>query len=1325
MISFELYRKSYLETLPDASDEEIARDYMEYIGPPQFFDELSSGAVRGAGQVLEGIGAAVRILTGDHGGHAAVELGEKLIEEYPRHPQLAGSIIENPGLLANPAWWAGGIGELAPFLVPQAGVAGGLLRAGLGARGAIGGAAAVGGVLEGAPTFNRMTEQGDAYGPAALKAGANIAGISALNLLPLSRAFGYGPNRGVLNRVMTTALGEGVTEVAEEPLGAFIEGNDPVEALYQGLNVFPVAALSGGLLGGAGAASQPNLPQPAPAADVTPLSQGVDYLNNPDQFNEQGEPLDRPITGWEANESGALQFKHDPRLISKKIDYDADNRLEQIIDDPVAYAAYPELRDVSVGALPKTVDGVTARSVPGRIEIDPTLKGKALRSAVVREMQRQIAYREGLQVPGILAELDAQSQESVNRVVMDAQQGLDLAADSPEMAILAMQARQTVAPNTAQSINDITADQGDVHLELTPRQAEMLVRSRPVGSTQAPATQVRATEVPRETQTETEVEQGPTPGAQPESPVGEARPPSPGGGPPNVPPSGGLPTGGDRPSSGNQPPGGGAPVELPEFIGNIRTKNLLKGADEIEVAEESHRLFEEEYAQRTRGVQTWDETLELANKEFAREMDLDWESFRNAPIGTIYNSEQQAALRAANRVMVNRVRRIAQAFNADPSSVKLEEFKEALVKQRQLWGTLAGTTAEAGRLLQQQRIKIPEAEVFAKITEGLDPEEVMEVLLSAENTGEFNAAMKRIEKAKVSDVLLEIWLSSLLTGPTTHVVNAFSNTLTANLYKAEVLLAVGIGKLTGNNAVSFREAVAYVTPHLRDVVEGARAATLAYATESDVFQASKLDQLRFHALSSQRLQTKKHGALIDKVGRGIRVPFRLLLGSDAYFKTRAYRRRLSQLAMRKALKENAELQGEALESAIKRELDSPSDKMINDAIAHANYLTFTNPTGIIAGSIKRIASKHPVLKVVFPFVQTPANILKFAFSRSPLALLSKSERSVLTGKQGKEAQDMAISRMVMGSSIMGLAGYLAAEGLITGGAPSDPRERALWYARGMQPYSVRVGDNWLAYARMEPTAILFGMTADMISLLDAVEGDPELDNWFKGVVGGMTRNLLSKTYLKGLSDLILAVTDPERYGDRYAQSFTGTLVPTGIAQIQRAQDPYLRYTTSIYERIMSRLPWQAGQLPRRVDIFGRDIRLSPEGVPSAINLFNPIYIRQYANDPVAKELLRMEVLVSPVRKKIGDYELTSVELMEYQRTTGQLLHKQMMQVISSPIYQAMSDVAKQDRLEQVRRESMKLGREIFLARNPKVMMASGELLFAERAGFEARDLLVP
>src|SRR5690606_15297202 len=112
-------------------------------------------------------------------------------------------------------------------------------------------------------------------------------------------------------------------------------------------------------------------------------------------------------------------------------------------------------------------------------------------------------------------------------------------------------------------------------------------------------------------------------------------------------------------------------------------------------------------------------------------------------------------------------------------------------------------------------------------------------------------------------------------------------------------------------------------------------------------------------------------------------------------------------------------------------------------------------------------------------------------------------------------------------------------------------------ATGWQPYSVRIGDMWYSYARLEPFATVLGVSADMYEIGSQMT-DAELSDMAALVTASVSKNLINKTWLSGPADLIQAVSDPDRYGERYIERFLSTAIPTGVAQIARSQDPILR-----------------------------------------------------------------------------------------------------------------------------------------------------------------------
>jgi hypothetical protein len=84
--------------------------------------------------------------------------------------------------------------------------------------------------------------------------------------------------------------------------------------------------------------------------------------------------------------------------------------------------------------------------------------------------------------------------------------------------------------------------------------------------------------------------------------------------------------------------------------------------------------------------------------------------------------------------------------------------------------------------------------------------------------------------------------------------------------------------------------------------------------------------------------------------------------------------------------------------------------------------------------------------------------------------------------------------------------------------------------------------------------MIMGVTADLITLSEAVaQADAEKVGTM--IVGSVSENLLDKTWLSGLSDLIEAVQDPDRYGEYYLRRMAGTLIPNISAQIAQVNLP--------------------------------------------------------------------------------------------------------------------------------------------------------------------------
>ncbi len=300
-------------------------------------------------------------------------------------------------------------------------------------------------------------------------------------------------------------------------------------------------------------------------------------------------------------------------------------------------------------------------------------------------------------------------------------------------------------------------------------------------------------------------------------------------------------------------------------------------------------------------------------------------------------------------------------------------------------------------------------------------------------------------------------------------------------------------------------------------------------------------------------------------------------------------------------------------------------------------------------------------------------------------------------KAGGERRDLAIARATIGTG-MGMLIYEAAlQGHITGSAPSDPAKARLLYADGWKPYSIRIGDTYYSYRRLDPFSTTLGVAADMATLPDNMS-ERQRDDKTTLLVASIMGNLASKTWLAGISDLMGALEDPERNAgtllERLAGAFT---VPTGVNQVARLVDPVQRETGSMGEAIQNRVPGLSQSLLPRRDIWGQPI-VNQGGVGP--DIVSPLWKSRAANDPVNLALLQIDYAPGYPSRKIGGQELTPEQYDAYLAQSGQLAHDELARVVTSPEWQAMDDDSRVDQAQRIVRQARATAREALFGGGP-------------------------
>jgi hypothetical protein len=663
-----------------------------------------------------------------------------------------------------------------------------------------------------------------------------------------------------------------------------------------------------------------------------------------------------------------------------------------------------------------------------------------------------------------------------------------------------------------------------------------------------------------------------------------------------------------------------------------------------------------------RGVVSHAESRRQAEQYLADAMGKNLEDVRSNIRG--YSTPE---LEAARTVMISGAEKLHELSNLvkyGGPAIKNETDRLAVrVAWQHMFGRLSaavnhysGAAAEAGRALNilretSQSTKASRQmveEMMGSLERGASTEELAGMALLLDSPGQLSKFAKNASKAKTSDVLLEVWINALLSGPQTHAVNTLSNSLTATWMVPERYLAAKIGRARayfgGTQHVFEGEAKAQLFGMIQGSKEGLTLARKVWKTGEPSDLLTKIEVRNYSSLSSQSLDLSGNvGRAVDLLGNTVRMPTRALQAEDEFFKAIGYRMELNALAYRQGMQEG--LSGNALAKKMQEIIQNPPKELHMAAIDAARYQTFTDPlTGPIARAISK--STDPAIRVLFPFVRTPVNLLKFGMERTPLAPFVGRWRADIAA--GGARRDLALARMSLGSMLGATTADLTMSGVITGGGPSDPDMRAAWM-RKYKPYSIRIGSKWYAYNRIEPLGMVLGIAADASTIMSQV-GELDASTLAKAVSIAFAKNVSSKTWLRSLSEVVNAVSDPDRYGGRWVQNLAGTIIPTGVAQINRTYfDPVLREARSIVDGIKARIPGYSNDLPPRRNLWGEPIVLGGGLGPDIVS---PIYTEDVKDDPVDNAILDNKVEISMPARSIDGVELTPHEYSRYVELAG-------------------------------------------------------------------------
>lgn len=454
-------------------------------------------------------------------------------------------------------------------------------------------------------------------------------------------------------------------------------------------------------------------------------------------------------------------------------------------------------------------------------------------------------------------------------------------------------------------------------------------------------------------------------------------------------------------------------------------------------------------------------------------------------------------------------------------------------------------------------------------------------------------------------------------------------------------------------------------------------------------------------------------AIPGVVGKVLQLPSRLILTIDEVFKQLSYQQELTSRAVEVAAEMARTTPGKVNQEVIfKNVFDSvmknPTDDLVADAIQRSRYDTYQAALeSRFNNTLLNLTSHYPLLKLVMPFIKTPANIMKQAvLERTPIALLRKKIQAQIKagGREGNEA----LWRVAVGSSAIGVTLMMAINGRITGSRVGKGQNRNGKDMSGAPPYAVQFGDTWYQFNRMDPLGTVLGLVGEAVDLARDATMESSLKEktvWNLLADAGhiVSENITDKVYFKGISDLLEAAHgDNATLLERYVDEKLAALVPFSSLSRSLAQQhaEYARSTFGLIDKLKADSPWFIDSLPLQRDYLGRPIpfaeRLGPDWA-------SPFIIGEKDQDPAAQAFARLgKSYQMPAKSIDGVVKMSNEQYSRYVEVRGQRIHSALTEAISNGRWEQMNRGQKLDFISDAEKAGTKRAKKTLKREFPDI-----------------------
>ena len=142
------------------------------------------------------------------------------------------------------------------------------------------------------------------------------------------------------------------------------------------------------------------------------------------------------------------------------------------------------------------------------------------------------------------------------------------------------------------------------------------------------------------------------------------------------------------------------------------------------------------------------------------------------------------------------------------------------------------------------------------------------------------------------------------------------------------------------------------------------------------------------------------------------------------------------------------------------------------------------------------------------------------------------------------AKALQRGRLIVGGSVISMAGMHFMNGGLTGNGPTDRSKRQAWIDAGWQPRSINIMGTWVGYDSFEPFNQILAAVADVGDHSELM-GEEWTQDQFQKLAMVIAQAATSKSYLQGMGDFVDLFSGEAGKAERIIAGLMNNVVPLG------------------------------------------------------------------------------------------------------------------------------------------------------------------------------------